>query len=147
MNRIKNFLTVCTGVCLLAAMAAAQPNVVGTFNGRVSIDESQVKIKDPQQRKQFESMLGDFRSIRLELVVNRDRTFRITRSGPNKLVVTGTWTQKGNQLTLKELRHNGKELPEKLQAESNFTVSSDGRTITQADRSPMALRVTYTRAR
>jgi hypothetical protein len=128
-------------------MSAAQPNIVGTYQGRVSIDESMVKITDPKQRKQFESMLGDYKSIRLELVINRDRSFRITRSGPNKLVVTGTWTQKGNQLTLKELRHNGKELPEKLQAESKFTISADGRTITQADRSPMALRVTYTRAR
>lgn len=102
----------------LAAVAWGGPNPVGTWKGHIVIDASKMTLKDPTQVKMAQQQIAAAQKIDITLAIKADKTFT-----GNPPPATGTWTFKGNQLTLS------------VQGKPNaqvFVLSNDGKTLTNS---------------
>lgn len=112
-------LAVAAAALSILTAIAAPASVVGAWKGKLSIDKSKMPPSvTPDQIKSFES---HFSKITLMLDLKKDGTFTIKADGvPSQTPAksqSGTWTLKGNQLTIQA----GKGKPQV------FTVAKNGK--------------------
>lgn len=108
-------------VGLLVAVGVAQAqNVTGAWNGKLAMDLSKMpKAKDAAQQKQMDAIATMLKSIKVNLNMGANKTFVMKVSGLPQMggangkkpatgqTAEGTWTQKGNVITLKITKSNG----------------------------------------
>lgn len=133
----------------IVAVALAQ-NVTGAWKGKVQFDMSALpKGQNAEQQKQMveavKKMMGD---MTMKLTLNSNKTFTMVVTGLPQMggatapkqkdqTAKGTWTQKGNVLTLKMTESNG-EKPKGNNDPQTLTVSKDGKTMTMVPKAPGA---------
>ncbi len=110
----------------LAGSAMAATNVLGTWKGTLKINTSKLPpATSPQMKQMIDSQVAMVSKLSFSLVLSKDGTFSIKTAGlpaaagaPSK-AETGTWTLKGDQLSLTSPK-------DKAHAKS-FTVAKDGK--------------------
>lgn len=133
----------------LIAAASAQ-NVTGVWKGKVDFDMSSLpKGQNAEQQKQMveavKKMMGN---MTMKLTLNANKTFTMVVTGIPQMgganapkqkdqTAKGTWTQKGNALTLKITEANG-EKPKGDNQPQTLTISKDGKSMTMVPKTPGA---------
>lgn len=100
----------------LSVAAWADQNPVGTWKGHLVVDASKMTLKDPNQIKVAQQQIAAAQKLDITLTIKADKTF--TGNPPPS---NGTWTMKGNQLTLSVKGKPNVQL---------FVLSKDGKTLT-----------------
>ena len=117
---------------LLAASAfAAGPSVVGAWNGKIKFDMARILAKaKPENREMIKKSLAAADKFKLGLNLKQNHTFTLTiTGGPAKQPVKGegTWTMKGDKLTMVQTKQGGKPVQKK--SPQVLTVAKNGRTM------------------
>lgn len=118
-------LVVLLAIAAVAVSAIAQ-NPVGAWKGKIQMDASSMpKAQNAQQQQMIDKMLAQMKSITLGLNVKANKTFTIdvpSVGGQPGMKGEGTWSQKGNSVTLVTTKQNGKppknSKPQTLKLES-----------------------------
>ena len=118
---LKKLAVAVATLSLLAGSAMAGTNLVGTWNGKLTIDASKLpKAANPQQAAQIKASLALFSSMKITVVISKDGSLTQTQTFPGKPAspaVKGVWKLAGNQLTLGDGKGHDK----------TFTVAKDGK--------------------
>lgn len=125
-------------------------NVNGAWKGKVEFDMSTLPKaqNDAQQKQMLEAVKKMMGNMTMKLTLNANKTFSMVVTGlpsmggpqgqaPKDQTAKGTWTQKGNEITLKVTETNG-EKPKTENPPQKLTVSKDGKTLTMVPNAPGA---------
>lgn len=135
-------------VLCAAATYALAPTPVGKWSGAMVFDMSKLpKVKDPQQKAMMDQQLAVIKKMKLLMVIKADKTFTSTASGVPGQTATmngaGTWSQKGQIVTLVSTKVNGKAVSQTGKQAQAFTLSSDGKKLSA--NLPQGIRLTFSR--
>jgi hypothetical protein len=121
-------------VPLILASLAMAADPAGTYSGKILIDKSKMpKAPNPEQQKQMDAMFAKIGLMKINLVMKSNKTFTISMEGgplPKKNDAQGTWSQKGDTVTMKTTKQDGKDVSGANGQVQNLTLSKDGRTLT-----------------
>lgn len=116
---MKTFRAILLVSSLAFALAAfGDPSPVGTWKGHLVIDASKMTLKDPTQLKMAQQQIDYARKLEITLTIKADKTFT-----GNPPPASGTWSMKGNQLTLSVKGKPNAQM---------FVLSKDGKTLTNS---------------
>lgn len=128
-------LILLASVLSVSLIAAASPNVVGHWKGKLHLG-SMPSTQNDQQKQFMAQMVKMMSKMTINLDLKRDHTYSVNVTGlpqnSGKQSDTsdhGTWTQSGNKLILK----GGKHMQSRGKQSQEFSVSSDGKKITASD--------------
>jgi hypothetical protein len=126
MKFAQRFFLVVTALAVLATVSLAAQNPVGTWKGKVLLDTSKMpKMTNPDQKKMMDKMLATTRAMVITIVMKSDKTYVATMTGgPNTPPEGGTWSVKGNTVTMTSKKKGGQSQP--------FTLSADGKTMSMS---------------
>jgi hypothetical protein len=128
MKFAQRFLLVATAFAALVTSSFADQNPVGTWKGKVLIDTSKMKkVGDPQQQAMIEKGIAAGRNMVITIVMKANKTYVASMSGgPQSPPDSGTWSLKGNTVTMTSNKKNGKSQSQP------FTLSADGKTMSMS---------------
>ncbi len=111
----------------LAAAVASAANPVGTWTGKFLIKMPPVPASaTPQQKQMMTKMMAQVKAGRITMSLKANKTYTAKITGmpmvPNGGNETGTWSQTGNAVTIKDNKRPNN--PQKL------TMSADGKKMT-----------------
>jgi len=143
---MRKFLALTALTCFVV-VAFAQ-NAAGSWKGKVKIDMSTMpKAQNAQQQAQLDAAMKQLSSMVITLVMKPNKTFTISApgmGGQKPHSSTGTWSQKGNQVTLTTVTTDGK--PEKNQKPMTATITPNGKTMTvQPDTNQKGLQIIFSK--
>ncbi len=128
---MKKFAILLALVAISAASFAQNP--VGAWKGNISIDASTLpKARTPEEQKQMDAAMAAMRSLVLKLNVKANKTFTIDSPAMGQAPaqkVEGTWSQKGNKVTLVTTKQNGVKPPAGNKPQV-LTISADSKKMT-----------------
>ncbi len=123
MSVLKLALAVATLSCVsVSAFGATQ--VLGAWKGKIHVDIAKLpRANDPKMKPILLQQIAVVAKAAFDLKISKDGTFKMTVSGappPAKNETqTGTWSLKGDQLTLMSLHRKQSAHP--------FTIAKDGK--------------------
>lgn len=104
-------LVVLLALAAVTVSAFAQ-NPVGAWKGKVQLEKANLpKAQNAEQQKMIDKMLAQVKSMTLNLNMKANKTFTIdvpSMGGQPGMKGEGTWSQKGNAITLVTTKQNGK---------------------------------------
>ena len=81
--------------------SAVATSVVGTWHGKVIVNRAALpKAANPQQQAQMNAGLAQASAMKITLTLNANHTYKAVAVAKTSQTDTGTWAQKGNQITL-----------------------------------------------
>jgi hypothetical protein len=118
-------LVLAASVLAVVPSVIAAPNVVGTWKGRISLDRSKMPPVPAEQKQMVDQVFANIQKMVLTLKLNANKTY--TSSAPASAMApaqneSGTWTLKGNKLTMKPNKPKGPQ-----SGPNTLTVSPDGK--------------------
>lgn len=120
-----------TALMLLTLTAFAQ-NPVGAWKGKISIDRAALpKVTDPQQKKMMDTALTSVEKMTISLNMKSNKTFTLVIPpfmGNPGVNAEGTWSQKGNTITMVTTKANGQ--PPKKKDSQPMVITPDGKKMT-----------------
>lgn len=135
-------------VASVAVCAFAQ-SPVGSWKGKILMDTSKMpKAANPQQQKAMNEAFAKVKAVTLTLNVKGNKTFTITippmmgQPGHN---AEGTWTQKGNTVTMISTKEDGK--PSTKKQPQTMTMDGTGRKMTMVppNGGPMNIKIIFSK--
>jgi hypothetical protein len=130
------------------SVAAFAQNPVGTWKGKIQIDKSALAgVQDPKQKEMALKMLSQVEAMTLSLNVKANKTFVVnipSMAGQPAQSSEGTWTQKGNQVTLVTTKRQGKAVTN--DKPKSMTLAPGGKKMVMvANEGPQKATITFTR--
>jgi hypothetical protein len=119
---------------LLVACSHAQ---VGKWSGKVAMNlPSPKSISDPAKRKELEELISRMKQYRIGMDFRADKTVTMSlpkvtvggRTNPGQ-VATGTWSIKGNTISVLLTKNDGKPIPKEQMKAQPMTLSADKKRI------------------
>lgn len=142
---MKKFAIFLAVVAVSAASFAQSP--VGAWKGKVKIDRATLpKVTDPEQKKQMETGLKQVESMvfKLNLKANKTFTIEVPALGPAPAQKgEGTWSQKGNKVTLVTTKQNGQ--PPTNSKPQTMTIDAGGKKMILTPEGPQKITITFTK--
>jgi len=130
------------------SVAAFAQNPVGTWKGKIQIDKSALAgVQDPKQKEMASKALAQVEAMTLTLNVKANKTFVVnipSMMGQPAQSSEGTWTQKGNQVTLVTTKRQGKAVTN--DKPKSMTLDKGGKKMVMtANEGPQKATITFTR--
>jgi hypothetical protein len=129
----------------LSVVALAQ-NPVGKWKGSLKIDRAGIpKAQSPEQDKAVKQMLAQVESARFSLDMKGNKTFTVdvpSMMGQPAQRSEGTWSQKGNVITMVTTKQNGKA-PKNSQPQSMKIDSNGKKMVLVAGNGPQKATITF----
>lgn len=124
--------TVFVAATLFVAATAsfAQTNVVGAWKGRMIFDKRlETAGKTKEEKAAIKASIAQGAKITIAMMLNKDKTFTVTVNFPDKTkqVSVGTWRQKGDEVTTRTLKRDGKAVPTKEQKDQTMKLDKAGK--------------------
>lgn len=139
-------LVILFAVVAISAASFAQ-NPVGAWKGKIAIDTSTLpKPQNAEQKKQMDQGMQQLRSmvLRLNLKANKTFTIDVPAMGPAPAQKgEGTWSQKGNKVTLITTKQNGKAPADSKP--QTMTIATGGKKMVLTPPGPQKVTITFTR--
>jgi hypothetical protein len=124
---------VAAAVLLIATAAVAGTNVVGAWKGKVEMDLSSLpKAQNAQQQQMMDKMMAQVKKMVINLTLKGNKTFTMSAvAAPpdgKTHTMTGSWSQKGNKITMVGKTEDGKPATDKDKTQT-LTVNPNGKSM------------------